>query len=285
MSSDEKTKTKKKRTTTIKAKTGKKSTTKKVEETKKEEYVISQNDFVTVEYTLWKKVNSDLKVVETTDEKLAKESGIFDEKEKYGPKFVIVGEGWYPKFFEDLLIGMHEGETKKVELPPEKAYGERDLTKIENIPLRKFRKEGIIPRPGDQVRVGFRVGTVLRVGSGRVIVDFNHPLAGATVVYEIKVQKIIRDPVDKIKQLILRRIPDMDIEKVNIDLRDDAVEINFPDIALYYRDIGVAKRGIANDIFKYISGVTHVRFVEELIKPEEEKSKETSSVEEVKKKQ
>ncbi|MGQ4834540.1 MAG: FKBP-type peptidyl-prolyl cis-trans isomerase [Candidatus Asgardarchaeia archaeon] len=272
MSSDEK-KTKSKRRSSSKSKASKKVSSKESKQTVEKKNEVSKDDFVTVEYTLWKKVNSELKIVETTDEKLAKEAGIYDEKEKYGPKFLIVGEGWYPSFFEELLIGMHEGETKKVELPPEKAFGERDLTKIENIPLRKFRKEGIIPRPGDQVRVGFRAGTVLRVGSGRVIVDFNHPLAGATVVYEIKVQKIIQNPEDKIKQLILRRIPDMEIEKVHISIHDNTVEIHFPDIALYYRDIGVAKRGIANDIFKYFSEITHVRFIEELVKPEEKSEK------------
>ena len=255
-------------------KTKKKASTKKAKAVKKEEKTVSQNDFVLVDYTLWKKTDSELKVVETTDENLAKESKIFDENEKYGPKFIIIGEGWYPKFFEELLIGMKENETKKVELPPEKAFGERDFSKIENMPLRKFKKEGIIPKPGDQVRVGFRVGTVLRVGSGRVIVDFNHPLAGSTVVYEIAIRKIITDLEDKVKQLILRRIPDMVVNKVTISLDDHVLNIIFPDIALYYRDIGVAKRGIASDIFKYIPNIKSVKFIEEIVKPEEKEEKE-----------
>ncbi|MCD6513578.1 MAG: hypothetical protein J7L07_01500, partial [Candidatus Odinarchaeota archaeon] len=43
---------------------------------------------------------------------------------------------------------------------------------------------------------------------------------------------------------------------------------------LYYRDIGVAKRGIASDIFKYIPNIKSVKFIEEIVKPEEKEEKE-----------
>jgi len=223
---------------------------------------IKDGDFVLVEYDAWEKDSN--RLFDTTSEEKAKENDIYDEDEVYGPKLIVIGEGWYLKKFEDNLKGLKVGERAKFEIPPEDAFGKRDPSKIERISIRKFRREGIEPNPRMRVRIGNRVGTVIHVGAGRVLVDFNHPLAGKTLVYEVEVKKILKEFKDKVRYLIRRRIADIDLEKVKILKKGKTVSIELPEDVLYSRDIHIAKRGIAQDLFKYFEGVDKVKFIEEL---------------------
>jgi len=53
--------------------------------------------------------------------------------------------------------------------------------------LQEFRKRQVIPFPGMTVNIDNLIGVVRTVSGGRVIVDFNHPLAGRKLEYEVKI--------------------------------------------------------------------------------------------------
>src|SRR5713226_3128556 len=108
-----------------------------------------QGDFLLLNYTL--KVKEDGKTVDTTYDTIAKTAHIHHSDTTYGPKFVILGEGWIPKGLEERLLGMDTGTPATIELPPDKGYGARDPGKMRLVSLRKFREKGIDPLPGAQI--------------------------------------------------------------------------------------------------------------------------------------
>ncbi len=137
----------------------------------------------------------------------------FDKVTEENPLPVVVGTGELLKGLEEVLKDMKPGEEKTVELPPEKAFGERDPNKIAIIPLREFQKRNITPYPGLVIEADGMRGRVLSVSGGRVQVDFNHELAGKTVIYKVKVLKELKDPVE-IAKAFFRRYFRRDAEEV-----------------------------------------------------------------------
>ncbi|MEM2724603.1 MAG: hypothetical protein QXP47_02425, partial [Candidatus Nezhaarchaeales archaeon] len=107
------------------------------------------------------------------------------------------------------------------------------------------------------------VAIIRRAEGGRVILDYNHPLAGRTITCEIRVVKKIEDVEEKIRELVHVRIKRVDKEKFKIDVSSDGVvSIELPPEAFTYEGLQYAKRGIAIDVGRYISGVSAVKFVE-----------------------
>ena len=66
-----------------------------------------------------------------------------------------------------------------------------------------FPKKKIKPFPGLQLDFDGALGTIRTVSGGRVVVDFNHPLAGRDVVYELKVRRMLSDDREKLKVLLM----------------------------------------------------------------------------------
>ena len=227
-----------------------------------------EGDFLLVDYSTYVKETNEL--IETTSEKEAKERGVYREDEIYKPKLVIIGEGRYVKGFEEALKNSEPGVEKEIVLEPSKAYGDRDPNKIKIFGLRELVRNNIVPEVGKVVEIGGALGVVRSISGGRVVIDFNHPLAGKTLVFRFKIIKKIDDDVEKIKYLILRRIKKLDEEKINIKLfKEEArVEIDTPEEILFAEDLQIAKSIIAGEIFKYIQGVKHVVFHDHFFKKE-----------------
>ncbi len=118
------------------------------------------------------------------------------------PLVVIVGKGSLIKGLDDAIAGMEKGESKTVEIPPEKAYGERKQELVRVIPLSTFRNANINPAPGMIVDVDGYPARILSVSGGRVQVDFNHELAGKTLVFDITVKDIIKDDKEKVNTIV-----------------------------------------------------------------------------------
>ena len=161
---------------------------------------IKNGDFVLIDYTL--KVKETGETVGTTDEKVAKETKLFRGEEHYEPYFVIVGEGWVPKGLDEALTTLDVGKSSTIELPPDKAYGARDPKKVRLVPLRKFTADGVSPVPGLQLNVDGKPAQIRAVGAGRVQVDYNHPFAGRTLIYDTTIRKIVETDEEKIRSLI-----------------------------------------------------------------------------------
>jgi peptidylprolyl isomerase len=239
---------------------------------------IQKSDFIIVDYT--GKVKETGEVFDTTSEEVAKEEKLYKEGELYEPRLVVVGEGWVLKALDEALPTFKLKKKESVEIPPEKAFGERDPEKVRLVPLRRLAARGITPKVGGQIEYDKRLATVRTMGSGRVQLDFNPPLAGKTLVYEVTVKQKLKTVDEKISALIHRRIPAVEAEKFKFKAATTSVTVNMPDEALYVEGIQLAKRGIALDIQRYLPKITKVKFVETFEKrepkPKPEEKKKTS---------
>lgn len=223
-------------------------------------------DFILLEYSCTVKESGE--VIETTLETVAKDKGLHKEGSNYEPLFVVVEEGWVPKGLDERLVGLEVDKSTTIEVASEKAYGSRDPSKVRLVPLRRFRTEGITPIPGVPIQIDGRTATVRAVGAGRVQVDYNHPLAGKTLVYEATVKKIIEDSAEKIKALIHRVIPSVDVEKFSISLEEKSLRLEVPEEAFFLEGIQVLKKAVATDALKFFPTFEKVVFIETIRKPE-----------------
>jgi FKBP-type peptidyl-prolyl cis-trans isomerase 2 len=221
---------------------------------------LQKGDFILMDYTA--RVKETGEVFDTTVEEVAKKERLYKEGEIYEPKLVVVGEGWVLKALDESLTTMDVGKTTTVEIPPEKAFGPRDPEKVKRVPLRHLTSKGITPNLGMRVEYDNKLATVRAIGAGRVLLDFNPPLAGKTLVYEVNVQKKLETKEEKITALIHRRIPAVEIEKFKFAIKAKTVSIEMPEEAFYLEGIQVAKRGIAMDIQKFFPEITMVKFTE-----------------------
>jgi peptidylprolyl isomerase len=226
---------------------------------------IKNGDFLLINYTL--KVKETGETVGTTIESVAKETKLFRGEEKYEPFFVIVGEGWVPKGLDEAFPGFEVSRATTVELPPEKAYGARDPKKVRLTPLRKFTAEGLTPVPGLQVNIDGKAAQVRAVGAGRVQVDYNHPFAGRTLVYDVTVEKTIETDEEKVKNLLHKRLPPVEQAKFNVSIENGKLQIEVPEEAFFLEGLQVAKQTVTADVGKFFPKIEAVTFVENFKKP------------------
>lgn len=213
------------------------------------------------------KVKETGETVRSTLESVAKEHKFYHGEDKYEPFFDIVGEGWMPKGLDEALPTYEVGKAATMELPPEKAYGARDPKKVKLVPLRKFSAEGINPVPGLQVNMDGKTALIRSVGAGRVQVDYNHPFASRTLIYDLTVEKILESEEDKLRALIHKRIPSIEQEKFNIKIENEALTIEIPEEAFFLEGIQVAKRTLTADVEKFFAKIQTVTFLETFKKP------------------
>ncbi len=172
---------------------------------------IKEHDFVELEYT---GRLADGEVFDTTVEKIAKESGLYSSKAKYSPAVVCIGERQVLPGLDEEIVGKEVGKEYTITIPPEKAFGRRDIKNIKIVPMSTFKEHKIDPYPGLQVDMDGEMGLVTRVAGGRVMVNFNHPLAGKEVTYSFKILRLIEDRREKVAIFISNalRIPQESFE-------------------------------------------------------------------------
>ncbi|GMR07003.1 MAG: peptidylprolyl isomerase [Gammaproteobacteria bacterium] len=134
---------------------------------------IDTNMVVTIDYTL-------------TDA----DNNILDKSEQ-GQFNYLHGAGNIIPGLENALSGKTAGDSLKVEIPPEDAYGHRDDSKTQAVSMDMFENK-------DDVQVGMQFNaegpdgevlfiTVARINGDQVTVDANHPLAGMTLTFDVDV--------------------------------------------------------------------------------------------------
>jgi FKBP-type peptidyl-prolyl cis-trans isomerase 2 len=221
---------------------------------------IEKGDFIYIDYTA--KVKETEEVFDTTNEEVARKERLFKEGELYEPTLVVVGEGWVLKALDEKLPNLKISKPSSIEIPPEDAFGNRDPEKVKLYPTRRLTSRGITPQLGMRLEIDGKPATVRTMGSGRVQLDFNPPLAGKTLLYDITINKKLKTVKEKITALIHRRIPAVDKEKFKMRLTKKTARINVPKEAFYIEGLQLAKRGIATDIQRFFPEKTTTRFVE-----------------------
>ena len=234
---------------------------------------IKDGDFVRVNFT--GKIKETDEVFDTTYDEIAQEAEIFDENKTYKPIPIVVGGNHLLPAIEKEIVGLEAGDRKTVEVESDNGFGPRDPKAIQLIPMKEFKKQGMTPYPGMRISAEGGEGRILTVNGGRVKVDFNHPLAGKDLIYDVEVTEIIEDNDEKIKSMIELHYsnPNVDIEKTEIEINDGVVNIQLDEMAKFdqqtYMDITFARFRIAKDIWENIEEVTKVNFVDAFEKREE----------------
>jgi peptidylprolyl isomerase len=123
---------------------------------------------------------------------------VFDTSEGRQPLEVQMGAGQLIKGFENALMGMALSEKKTFTLTPEEAYGPVDEERKHTFPLTDVPAE-MDPQIGQTVGLTTQDGRqvpakIVAVGDEGVTVDFNHPLAGESLTFEIEVVGISETP-------------------------------------------------------------------------------------------
>lgn len=180
---------------------------------------MKEGDFIRIDYV--GKIIESGEIFDLTREDIAKEKKIYDPRLKYNPVPIIIGANFLVKGLEDELKKMKVGERKKIKVKPEEGFGKRNPELIKLIPLSRFKKEK--PYPGMLINVGNITGRVLSVSGGRVRVDFNHPLAGKTLEYDIEIKEKITEPKEKVKAIIELFLKST--EGVEVKTTEEIVEI------------------------------------------------------------
>ena len=156
---------------------------------------LQKKDFIEIEFT------ARIKGGEIFDSNIKEDLKNINLKSEHKPFIFCLGEGMFLKGIEDFLIGKEIGEYN-VELSPEKAFGKRNPSFIQMMPMKIFREQKINPIPGVMFNFDGRIAKILTASGGRVMVDFNNPIAGKDVEYKIKVLRKINDLNEKIKSFI-----------------------------------------------------------------------------------
>jgi|GEM_PF-363854 len=185
-------------------------------------------------------------VFDTNIEEMAKKSGVFDERRAYKPLDIILGEKELLERVENELAGMSEGEKRIVKMLAKDAFGERDAELVRVVPLQNFLEQKINPFPGLVVRISNAVGKIQSVSSGRVRVDFNHPLAGREIEYHVEVVKEFKDKTEiaeKIFEKYYSRVPNSKKEIVG----DKMIVTVSGDFLKNLEKVNDAIKGIAKD--------------------------------------
>ncbi len=220
-------------------------------------------DFVKVEYSAWR--GSDGSLAYTTDKSVAEKNGASTEGNTYGPRLVVIGKNTIIKGAEKAITEMNVNETKKVEIEPQDAFGERDSALVRVMHVADFRKRDIEPHAGMQVDLDGNIATITSVNSGRVTVDLNHVLAGEKLTYEIKVVEKVDAPDAKVSALA--KMSSLDPSAVKVS--GSSAEVSFNEKTEKDANYFINKSAMVNSILRYMPDISKVLVNEEYTRQKE----------------
>ena len=203
-----------------------------------------KGDFIEVEYT----GRAGRSVFDTTHASVAKDSGLQHSHFEFKPQVICLGEKHMLPGLEAELAGKEVGKVYTITLPPERAFGKKNPKLLRMVPTSSFSKEKIMPVPGLTVNIDGIGGIIRTVTGGRVIVDFNHPLAGKEVVYDIRINRIVDDEKLKVESLMKALLG----IKPKIELNEQKAIVTVP---------AEIPKEIAEDISKKVAGLTKIKEV------------------------
>jgi FKBP-type peptidyl-prolyl cis-trans isomerase 2 len=119
---------------------------------------------------------------------------VFDSSKGREPLEFVVGAGQVIPGFEKAVEGLAPEESRKVTLPPEEAYGERDDSRVLTIERERIPSE-IDIEVGTTLQMQTPEGqalpvTVQDIGEESVTLDANHPLAGKALTFEVELVEV-----------------------------------------------------------------------------------------------
>ncbi|MBI2542955.1 MAG: peptidylprolyl isomerase [Candidatus Aenigmarchaeota archaeon] len=215
---------------------------------------MKEGDFVYIDFTGRAKDTDE--VFDTTIEEMAKLAGIHNPKTVYTPVPIIIGASQLIPGLDEAIKEMNVGDKKKIELQPDKAFGERNSELVKLFPMSIFKQNNIDPEPGRVVTFNGTNGKILNIDGGRIKVDFNHPLAGKVIQYDLEIKSEITESNEKAGSVFQYYTGIKD--NVNVTMNDSQVSIS-TERADFPKQV---KQQIADTIIKWVDGISKVSFVD-----------------------
>lgn len=217
---------------------------------------MNEGDFVRINYV--GRIKESKEIFDLTKEDVAKEKGIFNPDFKYGPVPVIIGSSMIIKGVEKILKEMKVGEKRDIVVSHEDGFGKRSEKLIKLIPIVEFRRQNMDPYPGMIINMNNLSGRVLSVSGGRITVDFNHPLAGKELEYDLEIMEEIKEKDKQVKAIL----------ELYIKMKDDDAEVsvkdNVTEIKLKIDMPRKAKEEFVQTVKKWVKEIDKIRFIEEI---------------------
>lgn len=110
----------------------------------------------------------------------------------------VFGDGNLLPGFERLLLGMSPGERRMFVVPPDEAFGQPNDDNVQRLPRADFDDEpeleiGLVYSFADAAG-GEVPGMIIAFDAQEVTVDFNHPLSGRTILFDVQIHRV--EPVE-----------------------------------------------------------------------------------------
>ncbi|WP_346796578.1 FKBP-type peptidyl-prolyl cis-trans isomerase [Halomonas sp. Bachu 37] len=124
---------------------------------------------------------------------LLEDGTVVDSTREKAPATFQFGDGNLPPGFENPLKGLRKGESERFTIAPEHAFGQHNEQNIQLLKLEDFGDEtpevGMVMSFADKAGAELP-GVVKSIDGERVEVDFNHPLAGRTLTFDVEILDI-----------------------------------------------------------------------------------------------
>jgi len=145
---------------------------------------VAQADSLVVENGKTVKINYILRI----DDK------VIDTSKKKGPLEFVQGEGKIIRGLTDQLEGLKVGDKKIIIVSPSEGYGEMDPTAIRQLPKASLPEDYNL-KLGDPMRMKnpngtLTLGIIWEIREDEFVINFNHPLAGKTLEFDIEVVSV-----------------------------------------------------------------------------------------------
>lgn len=147
-------------------------------------------DNVSVDYTV---TFANGTVLDTSYAQVAQSAGIYNSQRGYAPLMFIIDNNTMIKGFNDAVKGMKVGETKNVTLPPEQAYGAYNESMVRQMAISDIEGTNnttmtvgqVLYYSPDGIHLAAAYVKQVDQANGTVWVDYNHKLAGNTLLFQI----------------------------------------------------------------------------------------------------
>jgi FKBP-type peptidyl-prolyl cis-trans isomerase 2 len=122
------------------------------------------------------------------------ENGVLIDDNKGEPMTFMIGNGEVIEGFNYAALGMTIGETKQFTVTPEQGYGLYDASKLRMATIESMNDAGVNPENGTvvygEINKNRERGVIINNNGTHVWIDFNHPLAGKTLMFNIELKSI-----------------------------------------------------------------------------------------------
>jgi len=156
----------------------------------------TKKDFVEINF-----LGRNLQTNEVFDTNITEEAKKIKIELSGKPLIVSVGAGMVVPGFDEALEDKEVGKKYSIKISAERAFGKRQPDLVRMIPLKVFAQQKIYPQAGMTFALDNNLVKIISVSGGRVMVDFNNPLAGKEVEYEFIINRIISDIREKANAL------------------------------------------------------------------------------------